>query len=132
MLAIMLFSGQWVTSSPAAEEVPPKSPIAATVRDLVDNPSSYDGRRVLVSGLIHSIKLEQGRRGSEYFVLVLAELNAPHRSNIEITVISDSVSGLRKDQRATIRGTFHREGNQHGHPYEYFIDAEAILRDNAA
>lgn len=115
-------------------EVPSRElPMPATVRDLVSEPTRFDGHRVLVTGVIRSIEVERGRRGSEYFVLVLEEqVAAPGESSASVTVIIDTIPGIRKGQRAMIQGVFHREGNQRGRPYEYFIEAEPILRKDAA
>jgi hypothetical protein len=130
--SIPFLAAQCVAGALAVDGPSPDSPTSATVRDLVNNPSQYDGRRLVVSGLIHSITLEQGRRGSEYYVVVLDEpVITPRESRISVTVISDPVPNLRRGQHVTIRGIFHREGNEHGHPYEYFIDAESILRLNS-
>lgn len=127
----MLLLGVILTPSSgtlAAKRPPRELPAPVAVRDLVERPAEYDGRRVIANGFVRSIELQQGRRGSEYVVLVLedAAADAPE-SVFSVTVVSLSVVSFRKCDRALVQGVYHREGKQAGRPYEHFIDAEAVL-----
>lgn len=120
-----------VSAAPLSAKRPQKElPTPVVVRDLLARPDQYDGQRVLVSGFIRSIEMQQGRRGSEYLVLVLedARFDDPEPAP-SITVVSQDVVRLRRCDRALVQGVYHREGKQAGRPYEHFIEAEAVLQD---
>ncbi|MBI3607462.1 MAG: hypothetical protein HY207_05820 [Nitrospirae bacterium] len=107
-------------------------PLSAAIHDLLNTPKQYDGRRVLVSGFVRSIEFERGRLGSEYAILVLEEtVSSVPPSVYAVRVISLTFPTVRKCQHALVQGTYHLEGNQAGRPYEHFIDAEAVLQDDA-
>lgn len=129
LISLILFSLLWGQGLQA--EGPPKElPMLVTIHDLLNEPDRYDGHRVVVTGLVRSIELQRGRRGSEYVMLVLEEESsgAPEPIN-SIKVISPTVPKVGKGHRALVQGVYHREGKQGGRFYEFFIDAEVILKE---
>lgn len=110
-----------------------EAPLNAAVRDLVEHPDQYDGRLVVVTGYIGHVAWERGRRGSEYVELRLDDAaTEAGATEASVTVISWPGSALRKCQHVLVQGVFHRTGKQAGRPYEFFIDADSVLRDDPA
>ena len=114
-------------------ETPRKElPLLVAVHDLVNDAAQYDGRRVVVTGLVRSIELQRGRRGSEYILLVLEDdASKPPDGPPTIKVISATFPKIAKGQTALVQGIYHREGRQGGRPYEFFIDAEMVLHEKS-
>jgi hypothetical protein len=123
-IALSAALGGFAGAKPPPREVPAN----VAIHDLLESPDQYDGRRVVVTGFISSIAFEQGRRGSEYAVIMLEEAvtDAPPTA-YAVTVISLTMPKVGQCQPALVQGVYHREGKQAGRPYEFFIDAEAIL-----
>ena len=103
-----------------------------TVNDLAAEPEQYDGHRVVVTGRVRSLEMQMGRRGSEYFVLVLEE-DSPASSGATQPVqdYSPTVPKVQRGDHALVQGVYHREGKEAGRPFEHFVEAEAILRSEA-
>lgn len=118
-----------VGAAPQPREVPAN----VAIHDLLEDPDQYDGRRVVVTGFISSIEFERGRRGSEYAILVLEETRAGVPATVyAVKVVSLTMPRVGPCQYALVQGTYHRQGKQAGRPYEFFIDAEAVLQDEPA
>jgi hypothetical protein len=101
-----------------------EAPMNVAIHDLLETPDRYDGRRVLVTGFISSI---------EYAILTLEETAAGVTPAVyAVKVISLTFPRVSKCQHAVVQGTYHRQGKQAGRPYEFFIDAEAVLQDDPA
>jgi hypothetical protein len=114
-----------------ASQVPKEIPENVAIHDLLGESTRYDGRRVVVTGFVTSIAFEQGRRGSEYAVLVLTEAGIVDSSDTpEIKVISLTIPKVGHCQHALVQGIYHRAGKQAGRPYEFFIDAEAVIQSD--
>ncbi len=127
VLAWRLAAGYDVPAAAWAGE----APLNAAVRDLVEHPDQYDGRLVVVTGYIGHVAWERGRRGSEYVEIRLDEAATEAGvTEASVTVISWPGSAVRKCQHVLVQGVFHRTGKQAGRPYEFFIDADAVLRDD--
>jgi hypothetical protein len=129
LIGIALFAtlGGLAGAKPQPREVPAN----VAIHDLLESPDQYDGRRVVVTGFVSSIAFEQGRRGSEYAVITLEETATSGLSTTyAVTVISLAMPKVRQCQHALVQGVYHREGKQAGRPYEFFIDAEAVLPDD--
>ncbi len=110
-----------------------EAPLNAAIHDLLERPDQYDGRLVVVRGYVSHVAWERGRRGSEYVELRLDEAGAASgASEASVTVISWPGSAVKKCQQVLVQGVFHRIGKQAGRPYEFFIDADAVLRDDPA
>jgi hypothetical protein len=125
-VGIALFGalGGLAGAKPQHREVPAN----VAIHDLLESPDQYDGRRVVVTGFISSIAFEQGRRGSEYAVIKLEEAATSDPSTAyAVTVISLTMPKVGQCQHALVQGVYHRAGKQAGRPYEFFIDAEAVL-----
>jgi hypothetical protein len=106
------------------------APLNAAVHDLVDHPDDFDGRLVLVTGYVGRVAWERGRRGSEYVEIRLDEAGIDVGSGeASVTVISWPGSAVKKCEHVLVQGVFHRAGKQAGRPYEFFIEADAVLRD---
>ncbi len=107
-------------------------PLRAAVHELVDDSGRYDGRQVVVSGLVRSIEFQQGRRGSEYLILNLEE-EPPTRSGStpSVKVIGFAFPNIAVGAQVQVQGIYHREGKWGGHSYEYFIEAQEVRRENA-
>ena len=115
----------------AAKQQPRDAPANVAIHDLLEDPDRYDGRRVVVTGFVSSIAFEQGRRGSEYAVLMLEEtVTSVPPTAYAVKVISLTMPKVRQCQYALVQGVYHREGKQAGRPYEFFIDAEAVLEND--
>ncbi|MFZ5862515.1 MAG: hypothetical protein ACOYXR_06745 [Nitrospirota bacterium] len=107
-----------------------EAPLNAAIHDLVEHPDQYDGRLVLVTGYVGHIAWERGRRGSEYVELRLDEAGTEAgATETSVTVIAWLAPTVRECQQVLVQGTYHRTGKQAGRPYEFFIDADAVLRD---
>lgn len=105
-------------------------PMLVTFKDLLTEPDQYDGHRVVVIGRVRSIEVQEGRRGGIYMLLVLEEeLSESSESVSSVKVVSLTVPPVREGHRALVQGVYHREGKAGGRPYEYFIEADAILKD---
>lgn len=105
-------------------------PMLVTLNDLKTEPNQYDGHRIVVTGRVQSIELQQGRRGSEYVMLVLEEESAnPSSTRPTIKVVSLTLPTVKQGHFALVQGTYHVEGKQAGRPFEHFIDAEVILKE---
>ncbi len=116
-----------------AKQQPREVPANVAIHDLLEYPDRYDGRRVVVTGFVSSIAFEQGRRGSEYAVLLLEETVAGvPPTAYSVKVISLTMPRVRQCQHALVQGVYHREGKQAGRPYEFFIDADAVLQSDPA
>ncbi len=101
-----------------------------TLDELKTEPGQYDGHRIVVSGRVQSIEVQQGRRGSEYVMLVLEEESAnPSSARPTIKVVSLTLPQVQQGHYALVQGTYHVEGRQAGRPFEHFIDAEVILKE---
>lgn len=113
-------------AEPPAKELP----MLVTLNDLKQAPGQYDGHRIVVTGRVQSIEVQQGRRGSEYVMLVLED-ESPNPSNSSpiIRVVSLTLPAVRQGHYALVQGTYHMEGKQAGRPFENFIDAEVILKE---
>ncbi len=108
-----------------------ETPLNASVHDLVERPDDYDGRLVLVTGYVGRLAWERGRRGSEYVELRLDEAGTTAgAAEASVTVISWPGFAAKQCEHVLVQGTFHRSGNQAGRPYELFIEADAVLRDD--
>jgi hypothetical protein len=132
LIVLTAFFAVWLPSETLSAKSPPRElPLPAAIRDLINEPDQYDGRRVFVSGFVRSIEFERGRRGSEYAILVLEEtVPSVPPAVYAVRVISLTFPTVRTCQHALVQGTYHRQGKQAGRPYEFFIDAEAVLRDD--
>lgn len=127
---IAMFAAQ--PGTVGASQQPREVPANIAIHDLLDDPDRYDGRRVVVAGFVSSIEFERGRRGSEYAVLMLEESGTGAPKTVHaVKVISLTFPKIRKCQYALIQGVYHREGKQAGRPYEFFIDAEAVLENDS-
>ena len=105
-------------------------PLLVTIRELLTDSSKYDGHRVVTTGRVRSMEGQIGRRGSEYVLLVLEDAEAGAIEPIpSIQVISLTLPPVREGHHALVQGAFHKEGKQAGRSFEYFIDAEVILRE---
>jgi hypothetical protein len=121
--------GSGVSDSALAGEAPRN----AAVHDLVEHPEDFDGRLVLVTGYVGRVAWERGRRGSEYVELRLDEAgDAAGANEASVTVVSWPGSAIKQCQHVLVQGVFHRVGKQAGRPYELFIEADAVLRDDPA
>jgi hypothetical protein len=107
-----------------------EAPLNVGIHDLLDHSDQYDGRLVVVTGYVGRVAWERGRRGSEYVELVLEEAGSgapPHVATV--TVVALTPPRVRACQHVLIQGVYHREGKQAGRPYEFFIDADAVIPD---
>lgn len=115
-----------LVAQPTAKELP----MLVTLNDLKTEPSQYDGHRIVVTGRVQSIEVQQGRRGSEYVMLVLEEESPnPSSTRPTIKVVSFTLPTIQRGHHALVQGTYHVEGKQAGRPFEHFIDAEVILKE---
>ncbi|MBI3811374.1 MAG: hypothetical protein HY283_04105 [Nitrospirae bacterium] len=110
---------------------PPKElPMLVTVSDLAAEPGRYDGHRVVVTGLVRSIEMQTGRRGSEFLLLILDEDSASSSGTVQpVQVYSPTIPKVREGDHALVQGVYHKEGKQAGRLFDHFVDAEVILRN---
>lgn len=104
-------------------------PIPATIQELLSQPELYDGHRVFVSGRVRRLKLEIGRRGSEYMDMVLEEVIPETVRSVSLQVFSMTLPQVGMGNQVSVQGTYHRHGRFGGWPHDDFIEAEAIIRD---
>lgn len=126
LLSLFLFSAP--LSSLLAQPPVKELPMLVTLDDLKTEPRQYDGHRIVVSGRVQSIEVQQGRRGSEYVMIVLEEESADP-STPTIKVVSLTLPQVQQGHYALVQGTYYVEGRQAGRPFEHFIDAEVILKE---
>ena len=104
-------------------------PIPATIQELLSQPDRYDGQRVFVNGRVRTIKMETGRRGSEYMGMVLEEAASDTDPGSSVRVFSLTVPRVGKGNPVSVQGTYHRQGRFGGWPYDDFIEADTIILD---
>ena len=105
-------------------------PLSVTISALLSGPDQYDGQRVIVSGRVRSIELQEGRRGSSYVRIVLDEVgNKSDEPVPSVTVIILNIPPVREGLDVLVQGVYHREGRQAGRIFENFIDAEVIVKE---
>ncbi|HEY4484798.1 MAG TPA: hypothetical protein VI702_00540 [Nitrospiria bacterium] len=105
-------------------------PMLVSVGDLADHPEEYDGRRVVVTGLISSMEIQTGRRGSEYLMIVLEDDSAASPAKVKpVQVFSLTRPKVQVGEPALVQGVYHKEGRQAGRNFDHFVDAEVILRN---
>ena len=105
-------------------------PLSVTISALISGPDQYDGQRVIVSGHVRSIELQEGRRGGSYVRIVLEEVGKESDGPVPwVTVIILSIPPVREGHDVLVQGVYHREGRQAGRIFEHFIDAEVILKE---
>jgi hypothetical protein len=133
---VLLFLGGWpgpASGAPLRANTSPKElPLLVTVGELAAQPDQYHNHRIVVSGRVRSIEIQRGRRGSEYVMLILEEV-APDavESAPTVAVISLTLPKVGEGHHALVQGVYHREGRQGGQPFEHFIDAEVVLREES-
>lgn len=128
LLSLFLLSAP--PSSLLAQPPVKELPMLVTLNDLKTEPNQYDGHRIVVTGRVQSIEVQQGRRGSEYVMLVLEEETVnPSSTRPTIKVVSLTLPTVKQGHFALVQGTYHVEGRQAGRPFENFIDAEVILKE---
>lgn len=128
LLGLFLLSAP--LSSSLAQPPVKELPMLVTLDDLKTEPKQYDGHRIVVTGRVQSIEVQQGRRGSEYVMIVLEEEAVnPSSTRPTIKVLSLTLPKLQQGHYALVQGTYHMEGKQAGRPFENFIDAEVILKE---
>jgi hypothetical protein len=104
-------------------------PIPTTVTDLTSQPKQYDGSRVFVSGTVREVKLERGRRGSEFLAMVLEETEPKGADRPSIQVFSQTLVSVDSGSRVSVQGTYHHDSYYGGWRYDDFIAAETIIQD---
>lgn len=107
---------------------PKELPMLVTIQDLMSDPGQYDGHRIVVTGRVRSIEYERGRRGSRFIKIVLEE-SRPSANEIYVNVVSFTLPPVRQGHHALVQGVYHLEGRQAGRPFEHFVDAQVILRE---
>jgi len=116
----------WATDTKSVE------PLRVSVGDLEREPQRYDKRMVIVSGVVRSIKFQQGRRGSEYLLLTLGEIHAGSQTQLPtVNVVTQELTRVKVGEQLLVRGVYYIEGKEAGRSYERFIDAEEIKRESA-
>jgi hypothetical protein len=130
ILPMLLF---FFLCGPSVSQGAPKElPMLVTLKDLSTEPGQYDGHRVVVSGRVRSIEVQNGRRGSQLALLVVEE-EMPKGSELKSTVfvITLVTPPVKQGQQALIQGIYHLEGRQAGRLFNHFIDAEVIVREKS-
>lgn len=128
----LLWATVWTATGLGAFELAlaAEAPLNVRIHDLLDHSDQYDGRLVVVTGYVGHVAWERGRRGSEYVELVLEEAGSgvPPKA-ATVTVVALTPPKVRACQHVLVQGVYHREGKQAGRPYEFFIDADAVIPD---
>jgi hypothetical protein len=130
LVAVVLF---FIASGPSVSEGAPKElPMLVTLKDLSTEPGQYDGHRVVVTGRVRSIEVQNGRRGSQLALLIVEDETAKG-SELKSTVfvITLVTPPVKQGQQALIQGVYHLEGRQGGRLFNHFIDAEMIVREKS-
>jgi hypothetical protein len=124
-LALCL-SAEWRPGAGLAKELP----LPATVQELSAQPDQYDGHRVFVTGRVRTIKIEIGRRGSEFVAITLEDLPPDGTEGPTVKVFSATAPQIGRGSRISVQGTYHRQGRFGGLPHEEFIEADAIVKEH--
>jgi hypothetical protein len=133
---VLLFLGGWpgpASGAPLRANTSAKElPMLVTVGELAAQPDQYHNHRIVVSGRVRSIEIQRGRRGSEYVMLILEEVASDAAESAPtVAVISLTLPKVGQGHHALVQGVYHREGRQGGQPFEHFIDAEVVLREES-
>lgn len=90
---------------------------AATVGQILGNPSTYDGQHVAVSGTVEHFERKVSRRGHPYVTFSLCSGQCIHVFGFGSPSISDG-------QTITVRGTFAAVKHVSGYTFFSEIDAD--------
>ena len=100
------------------------------VHDIIADPTQFHGQRVVLSGMVQSIKLMRGRMGSEFILILIEETGPVHYENrptVKVVVYTNPM--IKVGQAVAILGVYHREGRVRGLLYNSFIAGEEIRRE---
>ena len=125
MLFLISAQGSSIAKGPLKDP-----PITVTIEALSTASEQYDGQRVIVTGRVRSMEVQQGRRGSSYVMMVLEEVGTqPGKTIPTVNVIILNIPKVHTGSDALVQGIYHREGKQAGKTFEHFIDAEVVLKE---
>lgn len=104
-------------------------PQSTTISELLGDPHRFDGKRVEISGVIESLEVRRGRRGSPFVVILLHEgRRDPEKAPHAVTLVSFLMPGVEKGDSVVASGVYHHQGHQAGWSFEDFIDLETVSR----
>ena len=122
---LILFQGDLMAKGPHKDP-----PVTVTIETLSAATEQYDGQRVIVTGRVQSMEIQEGRRGGSYVMMVLEGANPqPGKPVSTVSVIILNIPKVHTGNDALVQGIYHREGRQAGKTFEHFIDAEVVLKE---
>jgi hypothetical protein len=108
LFSVALFG--FCTALPALAE-------AATIVQILNNPSSYDGRHVAVSGTVERLERKVSHRGNPYVTFSICSGQCVH-------VFAFGSPSINDGQTITVRGTFAAVKHVGGYTFFSEIDAD--------
>jgi hypothetical protein len=103
----------------------------ASVRQVLENPSGFNGAAVRITGQITAIEQRLSRNGSFYLVLTVTDPNVMEDGDHSLTVFSFLPPKFKMGDTVVVEGTYRVDYWFAGWPSENFIDAENIRRGSS-
>lgn len=103
----------------------------ASVRQVLEDPSGFNGASVHITGQITAIEQRLSRNGSFYLVLTVTDPNVTEDGNHSLTVFSFLPPKFKTGDTIVVEGTYRVDYWFAGWPFENFIDAENIRRGSS-
>jgi len=103
----------------------------ASVHQVLDAPSEFDGAAVHITGQVLSIEERLSRNGHFYRVFTLTDPNTGRKSSHSLKVFSFSWPTVNPGDTIVVEGTYRVDYWFGGWPFENFIDAETIRRGSS-
>lgn len=103
----------------------------ASVRQVLDNPSGFDGAAIHITGQVVSIEERLSRNGHFYRVFTLTDPNTNRQGDHSLKVFSFSFPTVHPGDTVVVEGTYRVDYWFGGWPFENFIDAEIIRQGSS-
>lgn len=104
-------------------------PESVTIKDLLEESSPFDDRRISVVGYIKEIEAKRGRLGSTFIEFTIQDFEGTISSG-EIKVVADHRIFFRPGDRVRVQGIFKERGRFGGMLKDNFIICDAIIREH--
>jgi hypothetical protein len=95
--------------------------LETSVRELVEAPERFDGRRLTVRGTVTNLHRQESRKGSPYYSFSLSD------GLRVVRVFSFGDTTCRNGESATVEGTFSRVKKRGGYTFYNEITGKRIL-----
>jgi hypothetical protein len=103
----------------------------ASVHQVLENPSGFNGASVRITGQIVSIEQRLSRNGNFYLVLTVTDPNVTENGDHSLTVLSFLPPQFKTGDTIVVVGTYRVDYWFAGWPSENFIDADIIRQSSS-